>query len=235
MPVNEQGASSVVWREALAIVRRYPIATLVPAVLLGGLAQAPAYFIEGRPVLDRVVTYLTAAFAYYLYLAYAEEIATEAERKANRITLVDVLRELRQAMPFSPRVLVAASISFLVSSFAAILLMIPGAWLFTRWSLSTPVVSKENLGSIAALKRSNEIVRGHFWFVFKTATLAFVLEEAAVYVGASTGFLVTGSDTWGDWMGGSIPTVLIMPLAAFTTSLAYAHLAGRTLQSSARA
>ncbi len=232
--MNEQGASSVVWREALAIIRKYPTATLVPAVMLGGLAQAPAYFIEGRPVLDRVVTYLTAAFAYYLYLAYAEQIATKAERKA-RITLPDVLRELRQAMPFSPRVLVAASISFLVSSFAAILLVAPGAWLFTRWSLSTPVVSKEDLGSIAALKRSNEIVRRHFWFVFKTATLAFVLEEAAVYMGASMGLLVTGSDTWGDWIGGSIPAVLIMTLAAFTTSLAYARLAGRTQQSSARA
>jgi hypothetical protein len=233
--VNEQGADSVIWREALAIVRRYPTATLVPALMLGGLAQAPAYFIEGRPVLDRGVTYLTAAFAYYLYLAYAEEIATEAERKVNRITLPDVLRELRQAMPFSPRVLVAASISFLVSSLAAIVVVLPGAWLFTRWSLSTPVVSKEALGSIAALKRSNEIVRRHFWFVFKTATLAFVLEEVAVYTGASTGLLVTGSDTWGDWLGGSIPTVVIMPLAAFTTSLAYTRLAGRKQQARDRA
>jgi hypothetical protein len=229
--VNEQAASPVVWREALAIIGRYPTATLVPAVMLGGLAQAPTYFIEGRPVLDRVVTYLTAAFAYYLYLAYAEEIATEAERKANRITLPDVLRKLRQAVPVSPRVLVAASISFSVSSFAANLLVVPGAWLFTRWSLSTPVDSKEDLGSIAALKRSNELVRRHFWFVFKTATLAFVLEEAAVYAGASTGLLVTGSDTWGDRIGGSIPTLLIMPLAAFATSLAYARLAARTQQS----
>jgi hypothetical protein len=138
---------------------------------------------------------LTAAFAYYLYLPYAEEIATEAERKANRITLPNVLRKLRQAVPVSPRVLVAASISFSVSSFATILLIVPGAWLFTRWSLSTPVVSKEDLGSIAPLKRSNKLVRRHFWFVFKTATLAFVLEEAAAYAGASTGLLVTGSDT----------------------------------------
>lgn len=233
--MNVQGASSAVWREALAIIRRYPTATLVPAVILGGLAQAPAYFIEGRPVLDRLVSYVTAAFAYYLYLAYAEQIASEAERKANRINLPDVLRELRQAVPFSPRVLVAASVSFLISSFAAILLVLPGAWLFTRWSLSTPVVSKEDLGSIAALERSNDIVRRHFWFVFKTATLAFVLEEAAVYTGASLGLLVTGSDTWGDWIGGSIPAVLTMPLAAFTTSLAYARLAGCTQQSSARA
>lgn len=134
-------------------------------------------------------------------------------------------------MPFSPRVLVAASISFLISSFAAVLLVLPGLWLFTRWSLSTPVISKEDLGSVAALKRSNEIVRGHFWFVFKTATLAFVLEEAATVVGASTGLLVTGSDTWGDWIGGSIPAVLIMPLAAFTTSLAYVRLVKCTQQS----
>jgi hypothetical protein len=111
--VNEQGAISAVWREALAIIRRYPTATLVPAVMLGGLAQAPAYFIEGRPVLDRLVSYVTAAFAYYLYLAYAEQIASEAEWKANRINLPDVLRELRQAVPFSPRVLVAALVSFL--------------------------------------------------------------------------------------------------------------------------
>lgn len=82
------------------------------------------------------------------------------------------------------------------------------------------------------MKRSNGIVRRHFWFVFETATLAFILEEAAVYTGASTGLLVTGSDTWGDWIGGSIPTLLIMPLAAFATSLAYARLAARTQQSS---
>jgi hypothetical protein len=228
--VNAQDATSVVWREALTIIRRYPAATLIPSAMLGGSAQAPAYFIEGRPVLDRVVTYLTAAFAYYLYLAYAEEIATEAERKGDPITLSDILHELRQAMPFSPRVLAAASISFLISSFAASLLVLPGIWLFTRWSLSTPVISKEDLGSMAALKRSNEIVRGHFWFVFKTATLAFVLEEAATNMGASTGLLVTGSDTWGDWIGGSIPAVLIMPLAAFSTSLAYVRLVKHTQQ-----
>jgi hypothetical protein len=219
--VNDQGASSVVWREALTIVRRYPAATLIPAAMLGALAQAPAYFIEDRPTLDRTVTYLTAAFAYYLYMAYAEEIATEVERKVDCITLSEMLHELEQAMLFVPRVLVASSVSFLISSFATGLLVVPGAWLFTRWSLSTPVISKEDLGWIAALKRSSEIVRGHFWFVFKTATLAFVLEEVAIHAGALTGLLVTGSDTWGDWIGGSIPAVLIMPLAALTTSIAY--------------
>jgi hypothetical protein len=222
--VNDQGGSSVVWRVALAIIRRYPLATLIPAAVLGALAEAPAYFIEDRPVLDRVVTYLTAAFAYYLYLAYAEEISADAEREVDRITLRDMLHELRQAMSFVPRVLVAASVSFSIPSLATGLLVLPGAWLFTRWSLSTPVISKEDLGPVAALKRSNELVRGRFWFVFKTATLAFVLEEAGIYTGELMALFVTGSNTWGEWIGGSIAASLIMPLAALTTSIAYVRL-----------
>jgi hypothetical protein len=38
------------------------------------------------------------------------------------------------------------------------------------------------------------------------------------------GLLVTGSNTWGEWIGGSIPASLIMPLAALTTSIAYVRL-----------
>jgi hypothetical protein len=225
--VNEYGTSSAIWREALGIIRRYPVATLIPAAVLGALAEAPAYFIEARFVVDWVVTYLTTAFAYYLYLAYAEEIATEAERGVDRITLRDMFHLLWQAMPFVPRVLVAASVSFAIPSFATGLLVVPGAWLFTRWSLSTPVISKEDIGAVAALKRSNELVRGHFWFAFKTATLAFVLEEVVIHAGALVGLLVTGSDTWGEWIGGSIPASLIMPVAALTTSIAYVRLATR--------
>ncbi|MDX6380913.1 MAG: hypothetical protein QOI57_1937 [Rubrobacteraceae bacterium] len=222
--MTKQGASSVIWREAIAVIRRYPLATLIPAAVLGTLGEAPVYFIEDRPVLDQVVTYLTAAFAYYLYLAYAEQVSAEAERGVDRITLRDMLHLLRQAMPFVPRVLVAASVSFSISNFATGLLVLPGAWLFTRWSLSTPVISNEDLGPVAALKRSNEIVRGHFWFIFKTATLAFVLEEVVAHTGEWVGLLVTGSNTWGEWIGGSIPASLIMPLAALTTSIAYVRL-----------
>jgi hypothetical protein len=63
--------------------------------------------------------------------------------------------------------------------------------------------------------------------VFLTATLAFILEEALIHVGALAGLLVSGSDTWGEWIGGSIAASLITPLAALTTSLTYARLAAR--------
>jgi hypothetical protein len=227
--VDGRVAASTVWREAFAIIRRYPLATVVPAVVLTTLADIPYYFIESSGLAwEQLITFLTAAFAFYLYVAYAEEVVIEAERGVDRITVRGVLRELRQATPVVPPVVVASVAAVAIPSAATGLLVLPGLWLLTRWSLFAPVISKERLGSMAALKRSNRLVRGYFWLVFLTATLAFILEEALIHAGALVGHLVSDSDTWGEWIGGSIAASLITPLAALTTSVAYSHLANRT-------
>jgi hypothetical protein len=41
------------------------------------------------------------------------------------------------------------------------------------------------------------------------------------------GLLISGSETWGEWIGGTIAASLLTPLAALTTSVAYVHLAER--------
>jgi hypothetical protein len=85
---------------------------------------------------------------------------------------------------------VAALLTLSLASAVTGLLVVLGTWLYTRWSLSIPVICKENMGSIASLKRSSALVRGCFWFVLGTATLAFVSEETVIHVGA----LATGLD-----------------------------------------
>jgi hypothetical protein len=45
---------------------------IVPGAVLGAFAEVPAYLIADRLLLDQLLTYLTAAFAYYLFLVYAE-------------------------------------------------------------------------------------------------------------------------------------------------------------------
>ena len=227
VPYDEQITVSAIWREALAIIRRYPLATIAPALVLGALASAPDYFIEedSLSVLEYILTLLATGFTFYLYVAYAEEIAVETERGTESITVRDMLDKLGRAFPFVPLVMVASMVSFVIEAVAIVLLVLPALWLLTRWSLFAPVIVRERLGPVVALKRSNQLVRGRFWLVFGTATVAFILEEIVIEAGVSAGLLVSGSDTWGEWIGGSIVASLVTPLAALTTSVVYARLA----------
>jgi hypothetical protein len=223
--VDQRLAASAAWREALAIGRRYPLATIVPAVVLAAFADAPYYFIARSGFAwEQVLTFATAAFAYYLYGAYEEEEAVEAERGADRITAGGVLRELRQAAPVVPPVIVASVAAITVPSAATGLLVVPGLWLLTRWSLFAPVISRERAGLVQTLRRSNGLARGYLWFVLLTATLALILEEALIHAGAALGLVITSSDTWGEWAGGTMAASLITPLAALTTSVTYQRL-----------
>jgi hypothetical protein len=226
--MGEADTIRCVWLAALAIFWRYPLATLVPAAVLGAIGEAPAYLIDGRPLLDQILTLVTAYVAYYLYLAYAEGIVRKAQLGAQRLGLRGVLDDLFEAAPFVPSVLVAALISLSITTVATGLLVIPGVWLYTRWSLATPVIREEGVGPLAATRRSNELVRGRFWFVFMTATIAYYLEGVVIHEGALVAGSVTGSHTWGEWAGGSIVATLVTPLAAFATSLAHASVASRT-------
>jgi hypothetical protein len=214
-----------VWRGALSLIAKYPLATLVPAAVLGAIGEIPTYLVEDRPWLDLVLSTVSAYFAYYLYLAYAEGIVYEAERGTIRIGLRGAIEGLLRAVPFVVRVLMAALIALFVTSVATGLLVIPGAWLYTRWSLAIPVIRREGLGVLGAMGRSNQLVRGNFWLVFLTATVAYYLEGGVTHTGAEAALLVTGSSTWGEWVGGSMVATLAIPLGAFATSLAYASLA----------
>jgi hypothetical protein len=223
--VDERITVPGVWREALTIIWRYPLATLAPAVVLAALGDAPYYFLKDSGLgWEEVLTFITAAFAYYLYVAYAEEIAAEAERGADRITVRGLLRELRQAAPVVPPVIVASVAAITIPTAATGLMVLPGVWLLTRWSLFAPVISRERLRPVEALKRSSGLVRDRFKLVFLTATLAFILEEAIIHAGAVVALLISDSDTWGEWAGGTIAASLITPLAALATSVTYQRL-----------
>jgi hypothetical protein len=217
-----------VWLAALAMFRRYPLATLVPAAVLGAIGEVPAYLIDGRPLLDQALTLVSAYVAYYLYLAYAEGIVRRARRGIQGPGLRSVLDDLMEAAPFVPSVLGAALISLSITTVATGLLVIPGLWLYTRWSLATPVIRVEGVGPLAAMRRSSQLVHGRFWFVFMTATVAYYLEGVVIHESALVAGSVTGSYTWGAWAGGSIVATLVMPLAAFATSLAHSSVASRT-------
>ncbi len=221
----DENTAGGVWLGAFEIIRRYPLTTLAPAAVLGAIAEAPNYLIDDRHLLADAVTVVIGYVAYYLYLAYAEAIVEDAERGTGRATPQGMHRELLRAAPFVPRVLLAALITIPAIALGTLLLVVPGVWLCTRWSLGTPVICKENLGAIAAIRRSSELARGRFWFVCLTATAAFYLEGTVIQAGGELALFATGSHEWGEWAGSTAIAMLAIPLAAFATSLVHSSLA----------
>jgi hypothetical protein len=193
--IDKPVRASALWREALAIVVRHPAAPVVPALFLGALTESPHLLPDHRSSLEVTSAFVTESLAFYLYVAYAERLTSEARRSPQPIPVLRVLRNLLLAAPVVPIVAVASFAAIALPTAAASLLVIPGIWLMTRWSLFAPVIVSELLGPLAALRRSNELVRGNFELVFLTAAFAVVLEEAFADAGTLGGLALTGSQT----------------------------------------
>ena len=97
--MNTQILASAVWREALMIVFRHPVATIAPALLLGVLTESPHRLPDYRNLLEVVSAFLTESLAFYLYVAYAERLTSEARRSPEPIPLARVLRTCSSRRP----------------------------------------------------------------------------------------------------------------------------------------
>jgi hypothetical protein len=194
-----------VWRGALAIIVRHPVAMVAPALFLAPLSEAPYLLPDNRSYLELALLFIVESLAFYLYVAYAERMTSEARRSPEPISVLRILRNLLLAAPVVPIVAFASLTAIALPTASASLLVIPGIWIMARWSLFAPVIVTELLGPLAALRRSNELVRGNFELVFLTAAFAVVLEEAVADAGTLGGLALTGSETWGEWLGGRSP------------------------------
>src|SRR5919199_3841783 len=105
--MNERANASAVWREAGSLIRRHPLTTLLPAALLGMIIEVPYLLPDSRYVLQDILAFVTQAFAFYLYVAYAEEVTLEAQT-TEHIPLREVLVRVLLAAPAVPLVMVAS-------------------------------------------------------------------------------------------------------------------------------
>jgi hypothetical protein len=104
-----------------------------------------------------------------------------------------------------------------------VLIIIPGLFLITIWSVAAPVVVLENPGALAALRRSRELVSGNGWQVFGVilvlyivvGVVSFIIEAAAESAGSGAGIVVR-----------VIVGVLTAPLASLAAAVLYFELGG---------
>jgi hypothetical protein len=103
-----------VWREAGALIRRrHPVAMLLPAAFLGMLVEVLYLLPDSEYIIQSILATLTQAFAFYLSVAYAEEVIIEAQ-SSEHIPFRRALTRLLRAAPAVPLVTVASVVAIIL-------------------------------------------------------------------------------------------------------------------------
>jgi hypothetical protein len=130
---------------------------------------------------------------------------------------------LRAVTPVLGQLILVGMIAAIGIVVGFILVIVPGLYLITIWSVAAPVVVLERPGALAALSRSRELVRGNGWQVFGVilvlyivvGVVSFILEAAAESAGSGAGIVVR-----------VIVGVLTAPLASLAAAVLYFELRG---------
>jgi hypothetical protein len=101
-----------------------------------------------------------------------------------------------------------------------LLLLVPGLFLLTIWSVIAPVIVVERSGAIDAFGRSRQLVKGNGWQVFGVIAVVFVITGAVTAIlgiigaGVSDGFVVRA-------LFNLIASTITAPIAALAASTIY--------------
>ena len=100
----------------------------------------------------------------------------------------------------------------------ALLLVVPGLILMTRWAVSVPVAMLEEGNARDALRRSRQIVAGNGWPVFRVlfavGLLTFLAEIPFLLV-------ASGAGLFGWWVATTLASALTAPYAAHALTVVY--------------
>jgi hypothetical protein len=198
-------------RIALLGVILYGAATVVETALNQWLNRLQGVSIP-QLVAAMITTILvggtTAVYATLLFAGLLD-YTIEAELEGRRVPpLTQVLRRT----PYL-RLLVLDALVVLVTAIGVLLLVIPGLIAFTLLSLASPLAVSENLGPVAAMRRSIELVRPRFG----TAVAVFLLPE--LVASTVSGGLEERASRLGAWAGVVTGVVLQASLLAFVALL----------------
>jgi hypothetical protein len=157
--------------------------------------------------------------AFWLQGALTEAVADIRDGRAD-LSLADTFRRVR---PRLLSIIGAGLLAGLAIVVGLILLIVPGLYLLTIWSLIIPVIVLERRAAMEAFGRSRELVRGNGWNVFGVIVLSIlVLIAIAIVVGVATFWLPDGIQPF---LQSVIQNTLAYPFMALALTLMYFALA----------
>lgn len=149
-----------------------PVTILVTGVWAGGFADGPDADAAVAPTLT------TAALVYLMpVLVTALHVMIVRDLGEGRVPSIG--QALRSAAPRFPHAIAAFVIYSLLGIGGAILLVIPGIWVFVAGYFATQAAVMESRGPLHAFRRSSELVDDRWWRTAGTLALGSVLLAAA--------------------------------------------------------
>ena len=184
---------------------------------LGGFTDLGTYALLAAIVIQAVTSLIGEIF-YSGAVAIALARGEESEPPA----MLTIARQLSYGRLILVDLIVAAG-----TAIGLLALVVPGLVFLTWFALAGPIIELEGTPVRAALKRSRQLVRGHFWAVF--------LVVLPISLGSE--ILSTASLDWfhelihnhilSDWAGEAVTGVLLSPIYAVAVVLMTLQLSGR--------
>ncbi len=124
--------------------------------------------------------------------------------------------------PRVPALIAAGVIAAVAIGIGLLLLIVPGLYLLTIWSMLAPVIVLEGRSAGESFSRSHDIVRGNGWNVFGLIVIVFIL--VAVASGLIRLVFAWLPDFLDAWIGALVAHSLTIPFAAAALATAYFQL-----------
>jgi hypothetical protein len=197
------------WRHLLPIAFvTYVVISLVALVL--ALVAGVLGVIAGAIV--------SVAGVFLLQSALVEAVADVRDGRAD-MTLSETVGRV---WPRIWTVVGAAVLAGLAIGIGFILLIVPGLYLITIWSVIIPAVVLEKRGVMESFGRSRELVRGYGWTVFGVILVTFVIELVAGIVLSLVLHALPGEIS--RYLANVISNTLFAPFIAATLTCMYFRL-----------
>jgi hypothetical protein len=184
-----------------------------------GLADAAA----GGGWVSRVVWTLVSvvigiAGSFLVQAALVETVRDVRDGRADR-TIGETYRVVQARLG---SVIGAGILAGIAIAIGFVLLIVPGLYLLTIWSMLIPVIVIEGRSTGEAFGRSQEIVRGHGWSVLGLVIVTFLI--SAVASGIVTAVFSPLPAFLQSWLGSLVGDSLTAPFVAAALTTAYFRL-----------
>lgn len=155
--------------------------------------------------------------AAFLYCAVTAPLALNPRPNAGEVSIGELWSA---ASPNFAALVLAGAVYTAATTLGVLLLIVPGLILITIWAVAAPIIRFENAGALAALSRSQGLVKGHGWQTFAVVICVVLIVLGGSILVQSLAIGITGEET-GTFIGSWLSVVLAAPMFALMSAILY--------------